>query len=509
MSAVARKMKGAGDRAMTEKAPKAALNIEPGVLLAGKYRVEAEIGSGGMGIVVSARHVAMGHRLAIKILRIQEDERDLHGAVARFVREARAAARIQSDHVVRVTDVAALPDGTPYMVMEYLEGEDLRQLLARRGELDVEEAVGHILQACEGLAEAHAAGVIHRDLKPSNLFLSRRAGGQVVLKILDFGISKVAPRPGEAGITTTGALMGSPLYMAPEQMRSTKKVDERADIWSLGLILYELLAGSPPFEGETIPEVCVAVMSAPPLPISEFRTDVPKDLQAILLKCLAKDPKDRYRTMGELARALHTFAPASARVHADRASATAKTARTHPSVVIDDSPGVPAESVARPRQAGSIPDEGAVALRRPEPESLPSWSAGRPRPRRARAMWIAIGAAACALAIVVGAVVARSKAPESGAQSTAVTAPVAPPPLPTPEPRITADVPSVPFDSLPVASHEAPGPRSPAPPAIPARKIAPAPSAPPPPAKAAPAPSPTPPAASAGQKDGWQWGDRN
>ena len=255
-----RTMRGAESRTMTDPT-KTAPALSPGDVIGGKYRVEAEIGSGGMGVVLSVKHLAMGHRLAIKVLRL-EDKSEEQGAVARFVREARAAARIESDHVVRVTDVAALPDGTPYMVMEYLEGEDLRELLRRRRQLPIDEAVGYVLQACEGLAEAHAAGVIHRDLKPSNLFLALKPNRTTVLKVLDFGISKVVPRQGEVAITTTSSLMGSPLYMAPEQMRSSKDVDVRADIWSLGVILYELLAGVAPFEGESVPEVCVSVMGA-------------------------------------------------------------------------------------------------------------------------------------------------------------------------------------------------------------------------------------------------------
>ena len=157
------------------------------------------------------------------ILRI-EDDKDPRGAITRFVREARAAARIESDHVVRVSDVGALPGGTPYMVMEYLEGEDLKHLLQERHQLPIEEAVGYVLQACEGLAEAHAAGVIHRgDLEAEqSLFVAKKGNGTSVVKVLDFGISKVIPRAGEVAITTTNALMGSPLYMSPEQMRSAK-----------------------------------------------------------------------------------------------------------------------------------------------------------------------------------------------------------------------------------------------------------------------------------------------
>jgi serine/threonine protein kinase len=504
-------MGAAEDRAMTDDST-AELQIEPGQILAGKYRVEEEIGSGGMGIVVSARHVTMGHRLAIKLLKVHEDK-DPSGAVARFVREARAAARIQSDHVVRVIDVSALPDGTPYMVMEYLEGEDLRQVLERRGELAVEEAVGYILQACEGLAEAHAVGVVHRDLKPSNLFLAKKSNGTTVLKILDFGISKVSPKAGEAGITTTGALMGSPLYMAPEQMRSTKNVDARADIWSLGLILYELLAGVPPFAGETIPEVCLAVMGEEPIPIRRVRSDVPIEIETILTKCLEKKRENRFESMGALARALEQFAGSVSRVHVQRASIAAKTVRSEaPSLPVEGPPPMPA-----PKRLGSRPDGDKAAGRRRDPDSVASWASGRARPRRTKAMWIALGVAACVGAGAIGLFVAReavgtgasvapAAAPSGTASKTVATVPVA-----------TAEVPSVAFDSLPVAARDggvvhatAPllGPRK-APsvasaPSVSASIVEPAPVVAPAPVRTSPAAS-----ASAAPKEGWKWGDRN
>ena len=346
-------MHRAEDRSMTEDA-KNELAFSRGDVIAGRYRVEAEIGSGGMGIVLAATHLAMGHRLAIKVLRGEEEKNP--GAVARFVGEARAAARIESNHVVRVTDVAALPEGTPYMVMEYLEGEDLRNLLHRRGQVPIEEAVGYVLQACEGLADAHAAGVIHRDLKPSNLFLAKKANGTTVLKVLDFGISKLIPRKGEVAITTTRSLMGSPLYMAPEQMRSSKEVDARADVWSLGLILYELLAGVSPFEGESIPEVCLNVMGGQPHALSRFRSDVPNELQAILLKCMEKDRDKRYPNMGALARALAEFAAEQERVHADRASAATKSARQAMVTAPDDEYGWPASAATAGKVEPTLPE---------------------------------------------------------------------------------------------------------------------------------------------------------
>ncbi len=489
----------------TTEPPKTELKIEPGDLIAGKYRVEAQIGSGGMGIVVSARHVAMGHRVAIKILKLHE-ERDPHGAVLRFVREARAAARIQSDHVVRVLDVAALPDGTPYMVMELLEGGDLRALLEERGPLPVEEAVGYALQACEGLAEAHASGVIHRDLKPSNLFLTKKSNGTEVLKLLDFGISKVLPRAGEAGITTTGALMGSPLYMAPEQMRSSKMVDQRADVWSIGCILYELLSGRSPFEGDSIPEVCLSVMGADPLPIAKFRAGIPRDLEAVLVRCMQKTRESRFESMGVLARALEPVASPLSRVHPARANVAARPVR-------DAVPGdgdVAARPVPRTAFA-SRPEAETGAAPRAEHDSLRSWSAGKLRPRRFKTAWIALGGAIAVGGLMIGAVVTRTSEPppDPGGKSTAVAPTGARPATvdSSAPPVATADVPSVPVDSLPLATHDAASMRPVTPVASGGR--AKAPPSPPvaSPRPAVPAQSPRP-ASSAG-KDGWKWGDRN
>src|SRR5262249_29408438 len=202
-----------------------------GDVLAGKYRVERVLGRGGMGVVVQAMHVQLEQRVAIKFLLPQTVSNP--DAVTRFAREARAASKIQGEHVARVLDVGTLESGAPFMVMEYLEGQDLSQLLESRGLLHVDEAIDYILQACEALAEAHAAGIVHRDLKPANMYLTKRADGSPIVKVLDFGISKViAKDSSDASMTRTSALMGSPVYMSPEQMKATRNVDARADIWA-------------------------------------------------------------------------------------------------------------------------------------------------------------------------------------------------------------------------------------------------------------------------------------
>jgi len=276
--------------------------VRVGDLLAGKYRVERVLGVGGMGVVVAARHVELGELRAIKLLLPQFRERS--EAVERFVREARAAVRLKSEHAAQVHDVGRLEGGAPYMVMEYLEGSDLGALLKARGPLPIHEAATHVLQALDAVAEAHAAGIVHRDLKPANLFLATTNGGPPIVKVLDFGISKVL---GEGlDLTNTSALLGSPLYMSPEQMRASRNVDVRTDVWSLGVILYHLVTGTVPFHGETVTQLCLIVVQDEPLRPSAHRP-IPLDFETIIMRCLEKDPARRFQNVAELAIALAPF----------------------------------------------------------------------------------------------------------------------------------------------------------------------------------------------------------
>lgn len=285
------------------------MDVRPGEVLAGKYRIEQVLGQGGMGVIVQATHLQLDERVAIKFLLPQALENE--EAVMRFAREARAAVKIKSEHVARVTDVGTLATGCPYMVMEYLSGSDLSQLIQDRGPLPIEEAVDYILQASEALAEAHALGIVHRDLKPANLFHTRRADGSSCIKVLDFGISKVTGLSGsgaDLGMTRTTAVMGSPLYMSPEQMASSRDVDARTDIWSLGIILYELLTGRAPFLADTMPQLCAMILQQTAPPLRNVRPDAPEGLQAVLARCLEKEPARRYGNIAELASALSPFA---------------------------------------------------------------------------------------------------------------------------------------------------------------------------------------------------------
>lgn len=294
--------------------------VNEGDILAGKYRVESILGEGGMGVVVAATHLALGQRVALKFLLPEASTQS--ETVARFLREAQAAVKIKGEHVARVTDVGTLDSGLPFMVMEYLEGSDLGQVLDEHGPLSIEDAVDHVLQACEAVAEAHSVGVIHRDLKPANLFLTHRADGLPCVKVLDFGISKVTPIAGSTslGMTKTRDVIGSPFYMSPEQMRSSRTVDPRADIWSLGVILYELLTGELPFKGETVTEICAAVLQDPLPQLKSKRSDTPEALDWIINKCLARDPDQRFPTVADLAGALFPLATEHGRSSADRAT---------------------------------------------------------------------------------------------------------------------------------------------------------------------------------------------
>jgi serine/threonine-protein kinase len=278
-----------------------------GDLIATKYRVDRIVGIGGMGVVLAVTHLQIEEPYAIKFL-LPRAAGDAE-TVARFLREARAAVRIKSEHIARVSDVGQTEAGTPFIVMELLAGSDLGAVLSDRGPLAVGDAVEYILQACEGIAEAHALGIVHRDLKPTNLFLTRRSDGIPFVKVLDFGISK-APYDAEAkepALTDTSSVFGSPAYMSPEQIRSAKNVDARSDVWSIGVILHELLTGRLPFEGETSGAVLSAIAADPPQRVRACRPEVPEALEEIVLRCLAKSPDQRFANVGELAAALDPF----------------------------------------------------------------------------------------------------------------------------------------------------------------------------------------------------------
>jgi len=479
--------------------------VHEGDVLAGKYRVDRVLGAGGMGVVVAATDQQLERRVAIKFLLPEYVQ---HGeAAARFLREARAAVKIHSEHVARVIDVGTLETGAPYMVMEYLEGTDLSGVIAQRGRLPVDEAVLHVLEACEAIAEAHAAGIIHRDLKPANLFLARRADGSSQVKVLDFGISKTTIGLGdqEMSLTKTSSIMGSPLYMSPEQMRSSRDVDARTDIWSLGAILYELLAGEPPFNGESMTQLVAVILQEPVPSLRERRPDVAPELEAIILRALEKDPARRFTTVGDFAVALVDHAPRRGRLHAERITRVLRAA------------GLSTSQLEMPSSVG--PKELTVATTAittptaPGAQTAAAWGQTH-GPERRRRNSLVIGLVALGLVSAVGAsalVVAALRAGPTGSEElappSAAPAPPAPAaapgaaPAPTAAPSAPADlrsapVPAEPEPPTPAKSAEpppAPAPRKPAR-SVPKSTVVKADPAPKEPAKAALKPASPPPA---------------
>jgi serine/threonine protein kinase len=296
----------------------AAPAIPPGVpqvgeTLDGKYLIEEAIGAGGMGVVVAARHVSRGHRVAIKFL-LHAAAKDPEGA-ERLMREARAVSSLRTEHVTRVYDVGRLPNGAPYMVMEHLAGTHLGRLRRARARFPVTDAVDCVLQAGEAIAEAHALGIVHRDIKPANLFIIARPDRSLCVKVLDFGLSRAGGD--RERLTKTGHVAGSPQYMAPEQMRGLKFADHRADIWSLGVVLYYILSGQRPYDGKSIPLIYVIIMAGPPPSLSEIQPEVPPGLAAFVQRCLEPDLELRVQTMAEMAQGLAPFASSRGRQSVD------------------------------------------------------------------------------------------------------------------------------------------------------------------------------------------------
>jgi serine/threonine protein kinase len=274
-----------------------------------------------MGVVVSAVHVALGQRVAVKFL--IRNASQLPNATERFFREARYAVALQSEHITRILDVGVLDTGSPYMVMEHLSGMDFSQMLKlRRGQLSVADVVDLVLQASEGIAEAHTLGIVHRDLKLTNLFLTKRTDGSPLVKVIDFGLSKALETESgsipDASLTSTNLIIGSPYYMSPEQIRSLKHVDARTDIWSLGVILYELITGLRPFTGATMPAVYISVLNEAPRPVRSLQPEVPATLESTIMGCLEKDLHRRVRSVAELAQSLAPFASSDGLVSVDR-----------------------------------------------------------------------------------------------------------------------------------------------------------------------------------------------
>ena len=421
--------------------------VQPGDLVAGRYRVERMLGAGGMGVVVAATQIELDRVVALKFM--QEALLESPDLVRRFSLEARAAARLQSEHVVRVLDVGSLDDGTPYFAMEYLDGDDLANVLASRGRLPCDQAIDIVIQACEALFEAHTLGIVHRDLKPANLFLAKRATGPAVVKVLDFGLSKLQ-RPGGGRVTSTSSVLGSPVYMSPEQLWSSAAADERSDVWSLGVVLYELLAGTVPFSGAAPPELVAAILHRPPRPFDEAWSSVAAEVRAAVLRCLEKDPAHRFQDVRDLARTIAPFGPESGRRLVDRMvpalSSASRVAAPSPETL----PPV-ATTVAPPESIAGSSQSVAHRLGR---GSLRSPRATEPRSLRARS---AVAPAVVALigAAALGGILVALRAPLNRQRATSEALTPSQPHAEAAPPSVVRAEPEAP----PPAAAESEGPR--------------------------------------------------
>jgi len=382
-------------------APSASLSA--GDVLAGKYRILRLLGRGGMGAVFAAEHTLLGHEVAIKLL--LDDSARTASLVQRFINEARAASRIHGEHVVRVFDVDRLPDGNLFIAMELLQGEDLDNLVEREGTLQPVVAVDYILQAMEALVQAHQLGIVHRDLKPSNLFLVIRPDGEHVIKVLDFGVAKVASLPNvQAVATQTSALFGTPLYMSPEQIRSAKAADAQSDIWSLGVILFRVITGAPPFSGESFGELCFSIAEQTAPLAATLRPDVPPGLSEVIARCLERDKERRYRTAGELAAALRPFASQDGARSADRVLATERGT----SSIAPPSQMTAARGAALVGGAPAAPADAEPVA--PAAATAGNWAASQPRFSAKARTGVALGLVGALVALAVaGGLVLRSR----------------------------------------------------------------------------------------------------
>ncbi|MBI4956039.1 MAG: protein kinase [Myxococcales bacterium] len=429
---------------------------QPGEVIDGKYRCEEVLGVGGMGEVVKATHLLRQAQVALKFMNARAAAKpDL---VERFLNEAVAASRIESEHVVRVFDVGRTADGTPYMVMEYLEGEELAALLAREGRpglASLPRAVHLVLQVLRALQAAHEAGVVHRDMKPSNCLVVAREGEPDVVKLFDFGISKLEQPDGTdaARLTRTHALLGTPLYMAPEQARSARRADARTDLYATGVILYELLTGRTPFrpEEDGLAGLFALLLSTDPPLLRSLRADVPEGLAAAVHRALAREPGERFQSAAEMAEALAPYADA-------RSAEVLRRIRQRAATYSRGAPGAPAAlagpvgaaqptasdsdaTVALPRDAGPPRPPGEVPRTATEAATplavvhTPAGGApGRARRGRARLAYVALAGIAVG-GVAVGASLGLGRAP--GERAPAAMEPTTPGPPASLEPPVS------------------------------------------------------------------------
>ncbi|MBX3126409.1 MAG: serine/threonine protein kinase [Polyangiaceae bacterium] len=397
---------------------------KPGDVVVDKYVVEDIIGDGGMGTVVRAAHRDLGIPVALKFLK--PDWLDKEEVLQRFNREARAAVKLKGEHVARVLDVGKTASGIPFMVMEYLQGEDLGTVM-NRGPAGLRDAADWVIEACDALGEAHAHGIIHRDVKPENLFLVEQHG-RASVKLLDFGVSKFGltgdAAPEELGVTSQ--MIGTPLYMSPEQVRASKQVDHRADIWALGAVFYELLTGRPPFVAESLPEVCAMILEDDPPSASSLRPELPPEVDRVIARCLSKSAAQRYQSVTELAIDVLQFAH-------PRQHATLEHLTRVQRIAGLSSVRVPSVPPAEPSRVSL--ELGSTSLSVTPLATATAVTLARPRQRLGR--WAAGGVVAALAIILLSLAALRGKSAEATttAQPAASVQPTAPP---APEPTAAA-----------------------------------------------------------------------
>ncbi len=415
--------------------PLATLLPKKGEVVAGRFRVDDTLGVGGMGGVLAVLDMQRGARVALKLMlpHLLANEE----LVGRFAREASAASVLRTPHVAKVFEVGHTPEGAPFMVMELLEGKDLDQTLRARGPFPIPEAVGYVLEACHAVAEAHARGIIHRDLKPSNLFLAN-IGGRSVLKVLDFGISKTTVLGGggsaNEGLTATDTTLGSPQYMSPEQIRSSKRVDTRTDLWSLGIILHKLLTGRLAFHADSVGAHLIMIVTDPPAALRDARPDAPVELERVVLRCLQKDLSLRFQNVGQLALALLPFADAGRQPLVDSiVEMVGKEAALAPPPALADVEPDAATVVRTDSSRGAATLSDAPIVHAPDTGTTPGWTGSTTPPRRGLyvgAVLGALGVLGAVLAVQLAA--APDAAPSAPSALAAQATDTKPPPSATP-----------------------------------------------------------------------------
>jgi serine/threonine-protein kinase len=438
------------------------MSLEPGEVIEGKYRIVRLIGEGGMGAVYEGENVRINRRVAIKVL---------HAAFAgnadvvkRFEREAQAAGRIGNDHILEVLDLGQLSNGDLFMVMEFLDGEALGQRIKTRGRLTPRELSPIAREVLLGLGAAHDAGIIHRDLKPDNIFLLREKAGKAdFVKIIDFGISKFQPLNNEMRMTQTGAVMGTPYYMSPEQAHGSAEVDARSDLYAIGVILYEAVTGSVPFDAATFNQLLFKIVLSEPVPVRQVVPDLDPAFATVVEKAMARDAAHRYQTAQEFAAALQEWEEHGAAVAAPpRASAVSIADITgNVAAVSADTAGQPAFAHSQPMTGAPVVASGA--------QTSGNWASSQadtPPMQRSRApLLAALGGAAIVVigggALAVGHLSHGQGAASASAAPSAIAAPASAEKPPA-EPSATPEAPSAPS-----ASEQAAPPPPPAKPTAP------------------------------------------